>query len=399
MSPSVPPADRQSEAPILDVTRSRSLSPTTRLLVCVNAGGRCQRQGCNRFLFEHPLTLTPGNFAEVAHIVAFKEGGPRGRSGPRPGNIDSLDNLMLLCPPCHKLVDDHPAEYPRDLLQRHKAAHEERIRIVTDLGPDVRTLVLNFKAPVRGQAVDIPAFDVARAVYPRYPVDKKGQLIDLNVLNGVCGQAFFESAKQIVDRKIAELYAQGAPAYETRHVSLFALAPIPLLVYLGGRLSNKIPLDLFQRHRDTQDWTWKTEGPAVDYEYLQLCQGSDPAHVALVLPLSGTIDHQRLPTTVDSTFSVYELRLRGIEPGLHFLRRRDDLTSFGLVYREFLAMLGSKHPKARELHLFPAVPAPIAVLCGFERLPQVQPHLVVYNNDGPEQGFTRALTVDDHPCP
>jgi hypothetical protein len=393
------PPDVEHGSPIIDVTRHRSLSPTTRLLVCVNAGGRCERLGCRRFLFEHPLTLTPGNFAEVAHIVAFKEDGPRGRSGPRPSNIDSLDNLMLLCPPCHKLVDDHPAEYPRELLQRYKADHEERIRIVTDLGPDVRTLVLNFKAPVRGQPVDIPPFDVARAVYPRYPVDKKGHLIDLNVLKGVSGQAFFESAKQIVDRKIAELYAQGAPAYETRHVSLFALAPIPLLVYLGGRLSNKIPLDLFQRHRDTQDWTWKTDGPAVDFEYVRLRQGTDPARVALALPLNGTIDHQRLPGDIDGTFSLYEFRLRGMEPGLHFLRRRDDLTSFGLVYREFLGMLGAKHLKARELHMFPAVPAPIAILCGFERLPQVQPHLVVYNNDGPDQGFTKSLTVDDHPCP
>jgi len=389
--------EARSNSPIVDVTRS--LKATIRLVVCVNAGGRCERIGCNRFLFEHPLTLTPGNFAEVAHIVAFKEGGPRGQTGPRPTNIDALENLMLLCPACHKLVDDHPAEYPRELLARYKAEHEERIRVLTDLGPDARTLVVNFKAPVRGQPVDIPPFDVARAVYPRYPVDKKGQLIDLNVLLGVSGSSFFESAKQIVDRKIAELYAQGAPAYETRHVSLFALAPIPLLVYLGGRLSNKIPLDLFQRHRDTQSWIWKTEGPAVDFEYVELRGGSDPARVALVLPVSGSVDHQRLPSEIDSSFSLYELRLRGMEPGLHVLRRREDLQSFGLVYREFLAMLGSKHPKARELHLFPAVPAPIAVLCGFERLPQVQPHLVVYNNDGPEQGFTRSLTVDDHPCP
>jgi hypothetical protein len=26
------------------------------------------------------------------------------------------------------------------------------------------------------------------------------------------------------------------------------------------RLSNKIPTDLFQRHRDTENWTWKTHG-------------------------------------------------------------------------------------------------------------------------------------------
>jgi SMODS-associated and fused to various effectors sensor domain len=168
---------------------------------------------------------------------------------------------------------------------------------------------------------------------------------------------------------------------------------------LGGRLSNKIPLDLFQKHRDTQDWAWKKEGDSVEFEYVRLRDGSNLSDVALVLPLSGTIDHDRLPADIDATVTLYELRLRGREPGLDFLQRRETLRSFGLVYREFLAMLGSKHPKARRLHLFPAVPAPIAVLCGFERLPQVQPHLIIYNNDGPKKGFTRAMTVDDHECP
>ncbi|HYX05034.1 MAG TPA: hypothetical protein VE963_23275, partial [Reyranella sp.] len=33
------------------------------------------------------------------------EGGPRGLGGVRPEDIDSFENLMLLCQPCHKLVD------------------------------------------------------------------------------------------------------------------------------------------------------------------------------------------------------------------------------------------------------------------------------------------------------
>jgi hypothetical protein len=246
---------------------------------------------------------------------------------------------------------------------------------------------------------DIPPADVARAVYPRYPSSRTGQLIDLNALAGVSGAAFFDAAKQTIDRRVAELYAQGAPAFETRHVSLFALGPIPLLVYLGGRLSNKIPLDLFQRHRDTQDWIWKTDGTPAAFEYNELSKGSDSSRVALILSLSGQVDRRRMPREVNETFTVYEMRLRDVDPGVHFLRRREDLQTFGLAYRTFLAMLGSRHPDARELHLFPAVPAPIAVLCGFERLPRVQPELVVYNNDGPDEGFTRTLTVDDHPRP
>lgn len=74
----------------------------TRLLLFVRAGGRCEFDGCNKYLLQHHLTLTEGNFAQLAHIVAFKPEGPRGKVGPRPMDINDVTNLMLLCPECHR---------------------------------------------------------------------------------------------------------------------------------------------------------------------------------------------------------------------------------------------------------------------------------------------------------
>lgn len=366
------------------------------MLLAVRAGGRCEFGGCNVFLFEHPLTLTAGNFSQFAHIVAFNVRGPRGQTGARPSDINSIENLMLLCPVCHKLVDDHPVQYPRELLEQSKSDHEDRIALLTGLAPNARTVVLNFKAPVRGQAVDIPPSDIARALYPRFPHAKRPHLLDLNVLKDTKGSPFYAVAGKKMDQWVTEVYAQGAPAYEIRHVSLFALGPIPALVYLGSRLSNKIPLDLFQRHRDTQDWVWKTDGAPAEFKCVKMQDGTDPLCVALALPLSGEIDLRRLPEAIANTGTVYALRHQRRLPGTDFLRRRDDLESFATAYRAFLAMLGVEHPRLGKLHLFAAVPAPIAVLCGFERLPFVQPHLLVYENDGPDEGFVPAMLVDDH---
>src|SRR6266699_2352264 len=108
-----------SLSPIEDVT-SRDIPWLVRTLLAVRAGGICEFDGCRNYLLEHPLTLTPGNFAEVAHIVAFKPDGPRGHDGERPIRINDADNLMLLCPTCHKLVDDHPTDYPRKTLEEYK---------------------------------------------------------------------------------------------------------------------------------------------------------------------------------------------------------------------------------------------------------------------------------------
>src|SRR3989442_13044181 len=56
-------------ASVVEVTRR--VSHFTRLLLFVRAGGRCEFDGCNKFLLEHPLTITEGNFAQMAHIVAL----------------------------------------------------------------------------------------------------------------------------------------------------------------------------------------------------------------------------------------------------------------------------------------------------------------------------------------
>ena len=49
--------------------------------------------------------------------------------------------------------------------------------------------------------------------------------------------AFWENAKRVVSQSCDRLYAAKMDGPPLRHVSLFALAPIPLLVYLGSELS------------------------------------------------------------------------------------------------------------------------------------------------------------------
>jgi hypothetical protein len=67
-----------------------------------------------------------------------------------------------------------------------------------------------------------------------------------------------------------------------------------------------------------------------------------------------------------------------------------------VAYRRFLAELMRDHPAVRELHMFPAVPAPIAVSCGHDVLPKVHPSLSVYDYDKASGGFIKRLRINDH---
>lgn len=70
---------------------SRAIPPKTSLFLYVQAGGRCEFDGCNKYLLEHYPTEMIGNFAEKAHIWAFSEDGPRGNSSSRPDDLSGAE--------------------------------------------------------------------------------------------------------------------------------------------------------------------------------------------------------------------------------------------------------------------------------------------------------------------
>ena len=221
--------------------------------------------------------------------------------------------------------NSRPADYPRVVLEQYKRAHEERISHVTGLGPDLRTSVVQFKARIGGDAVDIPATHVYEAIAPRYP-DKKGAIIDLTSFGDEDINSYYQLAKRKIEKEVAALYEPGMSVESTRHISLFALAPIPLLVLLGRCLSNKVVVDFFQRHRgEDHPWRWLTAGDPTHYAVHHVQEGTNPEKAALILSLSGVIHRSDLPAFIDNTIPIYEIALRNRVPGVDFLRQRCDL--------------------------------------------------------------------------
>ena len=377
------------------VTLARAIDQRISNRLYAVSAGRCQFKGCNKDVTVHSLTRQAATLGEKAHIVAFMEEGPRGRQGQRPKDINDVSNLMLLCRECHRLIDTRPQEYPRELLERFKHEHEERVTRTTAIGPERRSAIALFQAPIRGQRVAISEDQAVSALFEqhRYPADRPAT-IDLNGLVGAAEDAaFLAQACGQIDRTVERLFAQGGDLETVGHLSVFAIGPIPLLAHLGSRLSNKVPITLFQRHRDTEDWTWKSDGPAVSYhvECLQ-DQGSD-SPVALVLALSGDVALDALPESVRAASTVYRITLNGAVPNPTFLRRPQDLDGFKAALFEALGTISHAHGLVEEIDLFPAVPAPIAVLCGRERLPKVHPRFRVYDYDAAAGGFNYKLTV------
>ena len=304
---------------------------------------------------------------------------------------------MLLCKSCHHLVDDKKRGYTVAALREMKREHEERIRYLTSLEPELRTSVVILKGMIADRPVDISFDEVRQALVPRYPTDRKGFTIDITNLGDDRDKDYATRAAATIRNRLKEFYERGIDGTAPGHVSVFALASIPLLVLFGRHVSDKVSTDFYQRHRDVADpWRWRSEGERLSFEITRIAAGEDETRVGLMLSVSGKIDLNTVPANIRGNSPLYEMRISGEAAGLRVLRRREDLDEFRRVYGQFLSRVMAEHPRCRELHLFPAVPAPVAVMCGHERLPKVQPTLCVYDNDKQQNGFVLRIRIDDY---
>jgi WXG100 protein secretion system (Wss), protein YukD/HNH endonuclease len=96
------------------------------------AAGRCAYPGCATSLIQFAPNEDPVVIGEIAHVIARSPTGPRGSD--KPPN-DKYDNLILLCPTHHTLVDKaSEGVFTPEILLEWKTLHENRMaEVPTDM--------------------------------------------------------------------------------------------------------------------------------------------------------------------------------------------------------------------------------------------------------------------------
>jgi hypothetical protein len=133
----------------------------------------------------------------------------------------------------------------------------------------------------------------------------------------------------------------------------------------------------------------------VQFDLHQLGDAGSVTELGLVLSLSGSVSHESLPSFAADQ-PLFEIRPSSHQPNTALIRQRGDLEAFRATYRRAVAELRGRYPALKRIHLYPAVPAPVAVACGFDLLPKVDPEFFIYDNLREEGGFIKRLSVNDH---
>jgi hypothetical protein len=98
----------------------------TTLRLFADSGGYCQRPECTDRLFIDTGTKNI-HIAEMAHIIAAAETGPRSDASVAQAARGAYDNLILLCANCHTTIDKAPQDFPDGTIREWKRRHVDRI--------------------------------------------------------------------------------------------------------------------------------------------------------------------------------------------------------------------------------------------------------------------------------
>lgn len=101
----------------------KNIPTETKLRLFSEAAGHCQNPDCLQPLF--PIEMGGDkHIAEMAHVIPHGTLGPRYEERPAGQfKADSFENLILLCPTCHTIIDKAPDGYSRPTLIGWKGNH------------------------------------------------------------------------------------------------------------------------------------------------------------------------------------------------------------------------------------------------------------------------------------
>ena len=357
------------------------------------AAGRCQYRGCNQDLVGD---LISGNedalFGFIAHIVADSAEGPRGDPVRSPQLAKSLGNLMLVCAVHHKLIDvDEEAGHPEVLLLAMKAEHEARVMLLAGIDEDRASHVLRFGASIGANE----ALVSTRAIFTAMPPDHhpaSAQTIDLEMTGHAFtdGDPAFWAMQQVnLRRNFASRVGGRIERQEIRHLSVFALAPQPLLIELGRLLCDIVPMIVHQRHREPATWNWQRDGAPVHYQTSEPAGGRTGA-VALKLGVSATITDDRIERVLGADVAIWSLCAEA--PHNDIVRCPEDQAAYRTMLRPLFDAVKARHGDGVPIHVFPALPASLAVETGRVWMPKADPELRIYDQQR-DKGFVYALTI------
>jgi len=360
------------------------------------AAGRCHYEGCNAPLWLDPVTKHEFNTSYIAHIVAEEPDGPRGDPIRSKLLAKDIANLMLLCDPHHRLIDKQDVSgHPEARLLAMKAAHERRMEILTAIDASRQSHIILYGANIGGHASPVSYQRAAIAMLPeRYPAETNP--ISLGMVNSSLRDKtpdFWRVESEHLRAMFTTFVKPRLNLGEIPHLSVFALAPQPLLILLGSLLCDLPTAEVYQLHREPPDWRWQPHPNGFEFQVVEPpLTNTTPA---LVFSLSATVTDERVTSALGGPAAIWRVTIP--QPNNDFLKSRTQAQQFRELVRPLMDRIKARHGENALVHVFPAMPIALAVDFGRILMPKADLPLTIYDQNQQSGGFAPALEINRRP--
>lgn len=348
------------------------ISDWVRRELAILSGGRCER--CNTYLYEDFMTKRKVNFAEHAHMIPDSDQGPRGSKVKTTLMKEKSDNIMILCSNCHTLVDKDIQEYNIDTLRKIKMEHEKRIKYLTGLKVDNIVVPTYYFSKIGDKQVYISKEEQIDAILKDgyYPDDYEIDLSNNVTITDNVDQYYIEKV-----REMNEMINQYHSAILRNRLVLFALAPQPLLIYLGTRLGKASSIIVKQKSRVTNSWLWEDSKDIVNYHLIAPQKIEIQNDVCLIISISGCIEHERI-TSIISNPDIWVISVDN--PNMNIIKSHQSVTLFSSFIMTVFETLKKHYGVDKKICIFSAMPNSLAVEFGRSWMPKVFNSMILYDS-------------------
>jgi len=213
-----------------------------------------------------------------------------------------------------------------------------------------------------------------------YPSESRP--IELGLINSSVQDKSLEywvTERQNLERQFQLKVEQYLQANRMSRFSLFAIAPMPLLVLLGALMSDKFDVQVYQLHKEPRSWMWQTDKvqPFIVKE-----PDKKMGKPVMVFSLSSAAVRDRVDRLYDGQdVSIWELTIP--EPNNDYLRSKDQLADFRVKVRAILEDINLHAPADEAIDVHMAMSVSCAVTLGMVRNSKADRayNLFDHNND------------------
>lgn len=219
--------------------------------------------------------------------------------------------------------------------------------------------------------------DVVRALVPNnYPLSDPIEITLTNSLAYDNDKLFWEIESNQIDRAIDKALCRLRETNQVESLSVFALAPQPLLVKLGTRLSDLHNVKVYQKHREPDTWQWQEEEEENDFFVKAPEDKSKPP--VLVFALSAKAIESRVISRYGDDASIWVITADN--PHNDMLMSSNQLSRFRRLVRKVLDEINTS-VLYEEIKVFMAMPVACAVEFGRVWMPKADKRMVLYDKN------------------